>query len=144
MCGVFAGMTLRSRRAVVWYAAILPTRKIFCLLAFFHMAKQSRFPGENAFARVEQTCANRDDKIAPRHQKAFREISKWRGRIISRTANQDRHRVFPFQTRDFAKPAPGETSQSKTQIPDRFRIDSISVDLMAFSAGLGWRFTANE
>ena len=106
-------MTLRSRRADVLYAAILPTRKIFCLLAFSHMAKQSRFPGENAFARVEQTCANRDDKIAPRHQKAFREISKWRGRIISRTANQDRHRVFPFQTRDFAKPAPGETSQSK-------------------------------
>ena len=34
-------------------------------------------------------------------------------RITGRTANQDRHLVFPFQTRDFAKPAPGETSQSK-------------------------------
>ena len=40
---------------------------------------------------------------------------------FKRAMNQYRHRVFPFQTRDFAKPAPGETSRVKiTQIPDRF------------------------
>ena len=58
------------------------------------------FPAKTLLRAWSRLRANRDDKIAPRHQKAFREISKWRGRIASRTANQDRHRVFPFQTRD--------------------------------------------
>ena len=104
---------LRSRRTDVWYAAILPTRKIFCLLAFFHMAKQSRFPGENAFARVEQTSCQpgRQNRASP--PKGVSRDFQVARRITGRTANQDRHLVFPFQTRDFAKPAPGETSQSK-------------------------------
>ena len=79
----------------------------FCQLGRFFACSLSSiwrsshvFPAKTLLRAWSRLRANRDDKIAPRHQKAFREISKWRGRIASRTANQDRHRVFPFQTRD--------------------------------------------
>ena len=105
-------------------------------IAFFHMAKQSRFPGENAFARVEQTSCQpgRQNRASPpkgvsRDFQVARQNRHLELRIkidiaffpFKRAMNQYRHRVFPFQTRDFAKPAPGETSRVKiTQIPDRF------------------------
>ena len=138
---------LRSRRTDVWYVAILPTRKIFCLLAFFHMAKQSRFPGENAFARVEQTsCQPGRTKSRLATKRRFERFPSGEAeshlelRIkidiaffpFKRAMNQYRHRVFPFQTRDFAKPAPGETSRvKKTQIPDRFS-DELAISVRSW------------
>ena len=51
---------------------------------------------------------------------------------FKRAMNQYRHRVFPFQTRDFAKPAPGETSRvKKTQIPDRFS-DELAISVRSW------------
>ena len=70
-------------------------------IAFFHMAKQSRFPGENAFARVEQTsCQPGRTKSRLATKRRFERFPSGEAESTSRTANQDRHRVFPFQTRD--------------------------------------------
>ena len=127
---------LRSRRTDVWYAAILPTRKIFCLLAFFHMAKQSRFPGENAFARVEQTCANRDDKIAPRHQKAFREISKWRGESLVELRIKIDISSFPFKRAISRNRRPVKRRESKKpRFPIVFRMNAQSPFDLGFFSG---------
>ena len=130
---------LRSRRTdVCWYAAILPTRKIFCLL-------QNRFLpyGEAVtFSRRKRFCARGADFVPTGTTKSRLATKRRFERFPSgeaeshlelrikidiaffpfkRAMNQYRHRVFPFQTRDFAKPAPGETSRvKKTQIPDRF------------------------
>ena len=52
----------------------------FFPFAFFRMAKQSRFPGENASRASDFFRANRDEKIALRHENGCCKISKWRGK----------------------------------------------------------------
>jgi hypothetical protein len=80
-CGVFAGMALRSREAVVYRR--VATR--FCQLGRF-FARSISFVRRSSHVFPTKTPrarrANRDDKIAPRHAKPFLEISKWRAESI--------------------------------------------------------------
>ena len=76
----------------------------FCQLGRFFACSLSSiwrsshvFPAKTLLRAWSRLRANRDDKIAPRHQKAFREISKWRGESLVELRIKIDISSFPFK-----------------------------------------------
>ena len=122
MCGVFAGMaaSIAADRCLV--RCDFANSEDFLPARFLPYGEAVTFSRRKRFCAREQTsCQPGRTKSRLATKRRFERFPSGEAESTSRTANQDRHRVFPFQTRDFAKPAPGETSRvKKTQIPDRF------------------------
>ena len=136
-------------------SAILPTRKIFSRSLSSVWRSSHVFPAKTLRARRTffVPTGTRKSRFATKTVAARfpsgggnrRSTVNW---SISGSAKS---RFSLFQTRDFAKPAPGESSRKmrfkKTQIPDRVRIAKSTRNLRfdrTFTARLGWRVTANE
>ena len=118
-CGVWCvcWSEVRDRRAVVLHprrAAILPTRKIFLSSCFFVWRSSHVFPKKTFRARRTFFVPTGTRKSRLATQKRFQRFPSGAPNRVESSESSisgSASRVFPFQTRDFARPAPGETSR---------------------------------
>ena len=118
-CGVWCVCwnEVRYRRAVVLHprrAAILPTRKIFSTSCFSVWRSSHVFPKKTFRVRLTFFVPTGTRKSRLATQKRFQRFPSGAPNRVESSESSisgSASRVFPFQTRDFARPAPGETSR---------------------------------